>query len=364
MDNSDVLLRELSQAAGPPGLEDEVRALMAQRLEGLGQLSHDRMGNLMCVKQGASKGPRIALVAHMDEVGFMVKQVTESGLITFLPMGGWWSQVLLGQRVTILTREGRIPGVIGARAPHDFLVQEIDLLVSDEAFKVVRLQQMFIDVGALSGEEVRELGVRVGDPIVPTASFEVLANGVAYMGKAWDDRCGCALLVDIMQRLQGEDHPSTVVAVATVQEELGTRGAQAAVQQLSPDVALIVECALAEERLGTGSESAQVKLGGGPALYVLDFMMVPNVKLRRWVERVAGEADIPLQHCSTEGGGSDGGPIHVHSGGVPTLTIGVPMRYAHSWVGIIRRDDYDMALKLWLDILRRLDAATLAALTG
>jgi putative aminopeptidase FrvX len=356
VDSTTTLLQDLSQAPGPPGLEDAVRTLLYERLEGLGELSSDPIGNVLCVKQGSSERPRVALVAHMDEVGFLVRQVTDNGLIRFAPLGGWWSQVLLGQRVTILTAEGAVQGVIGAGAPHEFLIQEIDLIVSEEALKVVRLQQMTIDVGALNADQVRALGIRVGDPIIPASGFEVLADGAAYLGKAWDDRCGCALLVDIMSRLQKEDHPNTAVAVATVQEELGTRGAQAVVEKAAPDVAVIVECALAEESWLPGTPPPQVRMGRGPAVYVLDLMMMPNIKLRRWVERVAEDAGIALQHCATEGGGSDGGPIHLHSGGVPTLTIGVPMRYAHSWAGIIRRDDYDMALKLLLAILSRLDA--------
>jgi endoglucanase len=361
MDETEQLLRELSEASGPPGMEDEVRALLSARLQGLGEISRDTIGNLVCVQAGSSAGPRVALIAHMDEVGFMVKQVTDHGLIRFTSLGGWWSQVLLGQRVTVLTSQGPVPGVIGAISPHEFLVQEIGLLVAEEALKVVRLQQMYVDVGALDGAGAARLGVQVGDPIVPSARFERLAGGAAYLGKAWDDRCGCALLVDILTRLQGEEHPNTLVAIASVQEELGTRGAQAVAAQAAPDVALVVEGALAEESVSPESPAPQVRLRGGPALTVLDYMMVPNIKLRRWVERVAAESGIPVQHCSSEGGGSDGAPLHLHAGGVPTLTIGVPMRYVHSWAGLLHRADYDQALELWLAILRRLDAETAAS---
>jgi putative aminopeptidase FrvX len=363
MDNTESLLKELSEALGPPGLEDDVCDVLAYRLKDLGQLSQDRMGNLMCVKTGTDPSPRLALVAHMDEVGFMVRQILPNGLIRFAPLGGWWSQVLLGQRVTILTQGGRVRGVIAAASPHHFLIQEIDLLVSEEAFRLVRLQDMLIDVGATSAEEVARLGISVGDPATPAADFQVLGDGVSYLGKAWDDRCGCALLADILTRLQDRPHPNTVVAVASVQEELGTRGAQAAAQATAPDVALIVEMAPAES-LGPDGEGSQVQMGQGPALYVLDYMMVAHIGLRRWVEAIAGQIGVEIQHCLTEGGGSDGAPLHVLPGGVPTLTIGVPMRYAHSWGGIIRRDDYEAALKLWLAIIEGLDAAALASIRG
>lgn len=362
MDETERLLCELSEAPGPPGMEDAVRVLLSARLQGLGTVTRDAIGNLLCIQSGSSDKPRVALVAHLDEVGFMVKQVTPQGLIRFTPLGGWWSHVLLGQRVTILTSQGPVSGVIGARSPHEFLIQDIGILVLENADKAIRLQEMYIDVGALSGADVARLGVQVGDPIVPASRFERLAGGDVYLGKAWDDRCGCALLVDILTRLQGEDHPNTIVGIASVQEELGTRGAQAVVAQAAPDVALVVEGALAEESLSPGAPAPQVRLGGGPALTVLDYMMVPNNKLRRWVERVAAENGIPVQHCSSEGGGSDGAPFHLHAGGVPTLTIGVPMRYAHSWAGLLRRADYDQTLQLWLAILRRLDAATAASL--
>jgi endoglucanase len=294
-------------------------------------------------------------------VGFVVTRITPAGLIRFSPLGGWWSQVLLGQRVVVLTERGPVHGVIAVPSPHGFLVQEIDLSVSDEAFKLVRLQQMSIDVGALSVDEVRELGISEGDPIVPDSGVRTLANGSAFLSKAWDDRAGLVLLLDIMGRLAQTQHPNTIVAVATVQEELGTRGAQAVVEKVAPDVALIVECALAEAEAIPGIEPPQAGLGGGPVLSVMDFMMVPNIKLRRWVEKTARESGIALQHCASEGGGSDGGPFHTHSGGVPSLVIGLPMRYAHSWAGIIRRDDYQRTLDLWVQVVSRLDSQALAS---
>jgi len=363
MDNTESLLRELSEAAGPPGGEHEVRQVLTRKLNGFGELSQDRMGNLLCVKAGTAPSPRLALVAHMDEVGFMVRKILPDGLVRFAPLGGWWSQVLLGQRVSVLTRDGRVPGVIAAASPHHFLVQEIDLLVSEAAFKLVRLQDMYIDVGATSAEAVARLGICIGDLITPAADFQVLDDGTSYLGKAWDDRCGCALLVEILARLQDRPHPNTVAAIASVQEELGTRGAQAAAQAAAPDIALIVEMAPAE-RLNSDGEAPQVQMGKGPALYVMDYMMVAHAGLRRWVEKIAGAIGVSVQHCLTEGGGSDGAPFHVLPGGVPTLTIGVPMRYAHSWGGIIRRDDYEAALKLWLAIMEHLDAAALADIRG
>lgn len=362
MDRTEQLLMELTEAAGPPGLEDDIRTLAAQQLRGLGTMSQDAMGNLICEKRGQTERPRVALIAHMDEVGFVVTRITPAGLIKFSPLGGWWSQVLLGQRVTVLTERGPVPGVIAVPSPHGFLLQEIDLTLSEEAFKLVRIQQMSIDVGALSADEVGELGIGEGDPIVPDAGFRTLANGGIYLGKAWDDRAGMALLIEVMEQLGKKQHPNTIVAVATVQEELGTRGAQAVVEKAAPDVALVVECALAEAEAVPGIEPPQARLGGGPVVNVMDMMMVPNIKLRRWVERTAREAGIPLQHCATEGGGSDGAPFHTHSGGVPTLTIGLPMRYAHSWGGIIRRDDYDRTLELWGQVVDRLDSTVLASL--
>ena len=176
MDATEALLKELTEAHGVPGHEAEIRAVVRRHLEPLGPLEQDKIGSLICKQPGASETPRVMLAGHLDEIGFMIKHITKEGFLKFLPLGGWFDQVLLGQRVVVKTGKGDVIGVIGAKPPH--------LLPPDERNKVVEKKAMYIDVGATSSEEVEAAGVRVGDPVVPLADFRVLANPKTYLSKA------------------------------------------------------------------------------------------------------------------------------------------------------------------------------------
>ena len=210
MDATVKLLKDLTEAHGVPGYETPVREVTRQYLAPLGVLSQDKIGSLICRKDGQAAAPRVMLAGHMDEIGFMVKHITKEGFIKFLPLGGWFSQVLLGQRVIIKTSKGDVVGVIGVKPPH--------LLSAEERSKVVTLKEMYIDIGATSQEEVAEIGVRTGDPVVPRADFVELAGGKAYLSKAFDDRIGVALVIAALQALQQQAHPNTVYGAATVME--------------------------------------------------------------------------------------------------------------------------------------------------
>ena len=215
MDNTENLLKELTEVHGVPGYEAEVRALMRRLLAPLGTLEQDKIGSVVCRQAGAADAPRVMLAGHMDEIGFMVKHVTKEGFIKFVQLGGWFDQVLLGQRVVVKTAMGDVVGVMGAKPPH--------LLTADERSKVVEKKAMYVDIGASSSEEVAEAGVRVGDPIVPLADFRILANPKTYLSKAFDDRVGCAAMVAGMQELQAAGHPNVVYGAATVMEEVGVQ---------------------------------------------------------------------------------------------------------------------------------------------
>src|SRR3972149_8277986 len=186
MDSTLQLLSELTEAHGVPGYEAPVRAVVRKYLDPLGEVTSDKIGSLICKKAGKFPGPKVMLAGHMDEIGFMVKHITKEGFIKFLPLGGWFDQVLLGQRVVIKANKQDVVGVIGAKPPH--------LLPQEEREKVVPKKDMYIDIGATSQEEVEEAGVRPGDAIVPRADFVSLANGKSYLSKAFDDRVGTALI--------------------------------------------------------------------------------------------------------------------------------------------------------------------------
>jgi endoglucanase len=291
----------------------------------------------------------------MDEIGFMVRHITKEGFIKFQPLGGWWDQVLLGHRVIIKTSQGDVIGVLGAKPPH--------LLDAEERKKVVEKKDMYLDVGACSEEEVHEMGVRVGDPIIPASEFTVMAKPNFYLSKAFDNRVGCALAVEAVRTLAEEGHPNTVYAVGTVQEEVGLRGAKTTAFAIDPDVAIILEVDIAGDVPGIKPEETAVKMGGGPSMLVYDARMIPNLKLRDLVIATAKELEIPLQFSAMAGGATDGGMIHIHNQGVPSVVIGVPTRHIHSHNAILCRDDYDQALRLVVAVAKKLDGDTVADLT-
>ncbi len=355
MDQTEALLKEITEAPGVPGYEGKVRAVIRRHLKDIAVIEQDKMGSIICKKAGLADSPRVMLAGHMDEIGFMVKFITKEGFVKFVPLGGWWDQVMLAQRVVIKTAQGDVFGVIGAKPPH--------MLPLEERQKMVEKKDMYIDIGASSEEEVKERGIRPGDPIIPISDFAVLANPKTYMAKAWDDRTGCALFVQAIQRLAEERHPNTVYGVGTVQEEVGLRGAKTSAHVVSPDVAIILEVDIAGDVPGIKPEESSIKMGEGPTLLVYDRRMIPNLKLRDLVIETAQELEIPLQFSAIEGGATDGGMIHIHAGGVPTVVIGVPTRHIHSHVGIMHRDDYDNALRLVVALVRKLDQATVQGLT-
>lgn len=351
MDDTTQLLKELTEAHGVPGYETPVRAVVRALLQGLGELSQDQLGSVICRKEGAP-GPRVMLAAHMDEIGFMVKMITAEGYIKFVPLGGWFDQVLLGQRVLIKTRNGDVVGVIGVKPPH--------LLTSEERSKVVQRKEMYIDIGATSLAEVDAAGVRPGDPIVPRADFVELAGGKTYLSKAFDDRVGVALMVSALRELQGQPHPNTIFAAATVMEEVGVRGATTSVEAINPDVAIVLESDIAGDVPGVTKEESSVCLGKGPSVLLYDARMIPNLKLRDLVMDTANQIGVKLQTSTIEGGATDGGIVSLHKTGVPTVVLAVPARHIHSHSSIIHRDDYDQAVKLLVALLQKLDAACVA----
>jgi putative aminopeptidase FrvX len=349
------LLKELTETPGVSGYETPIRAVVKKYLENYGELSQDKIGSVICSQKGSSEKPRVMLAGHMDEIGFMVKQITQDGFIKFLPLGGWFDQVLLGQRVTIQTNKGDVVGVIGAKPIH--------LLPPEEREKVVKRKDMYIDIGALSKEDVEAAGVQLGDPIIPRADFVELTGGKTYLSKAFDDRVGVALVVSALKELQSKNHPNTVYGVATVMEEVGLRGATTSVRAIDPDVAIILESDIAGDVPGIKPEESSIKLANGPTVVLYDVRMIPNIRFRDLVLLTAKQIGVPVQLSAIEGGATDGGVIHLHGTGVPTIVLGVAARHIHSHSSIIHRDDYDNAVKLLTALVERLDATTTAALT-
>lgn len=355
MDFTLKLLKELTEASGISGYESPIREVIRKYLVNYGELSQDKIGSVICLKKGTSEKPKIMLAGHMDEIGFMVKQITPEGFLKFLPLGGWFDQVLLGQRVIIHTVKGEVIGVIGAKPPH--------LLPAEEREKVVKRKDMYIDIGATSKDEVDAAGVRLGDPVIPRADFVELAGGKTYLSKAFDDRVGTALVISALKELQEKSHPNSIYGVATVMEEVGLRGATTSVRAVDPDLAIILESDIAGDVPGIKPEESSIKLGKGPTVILYDARMIPNIRFRDFVLDIASKNKIPVQLSAIEAGATDGGIIHLHGTGVPTIVIGVAARHIHSHSSIIHRQDYDEAVKLLLALINGLDAKSVASFT-
>ncbi len=350
------MLEMLTQAPGVPGFEMAVADVMSDWIGDIAQPEYDGLGSVIFELPGSSDGPRIMLAGHMDEVGFMVGRITPEGFIKFQPLGGWWDQVILGHRVVVKAAGGDHVGIIGSKPPH--------ILEPKERDKVVKAKDMFIDVGARDEEDAREnMGIRVGDPIVPDSPFARIGDGDLLLSKAWDDRVGCGLIVDLFHRLADGDFPGTLVGVGTAQEEIGLRGAQTSVDMVAPDVGIALEVSIAGDVPGGDKDRASDTLRGGPSLLVFDRSMVPNLPFRDLVIERAAAADIPLQTSLMGGGSTDAGKIHLHAGGVPSVVLGVPTRYIHAQAGIIALEDYEHTLDLLTEIIRALDAEVVSGFT-
>ena len=350
MDNTEKLLQEITEAHGVPGAEIEIRTLMRSYLELYGTVTTDKLGSVIC--ETPSVGPRIEIVAHMDEIGLMTRHITKDGFIKFIQLGGWWDQVLLGHRVIIKGREGDILGIIGAKPPH--------LVPRGERSKVVEKKDMYIDVGVSSAKEVKELGIRVGDYVVPDSNFQIMASGKTYVSKAFDDRVGCAVMVQTLEALQDNPPPNQVFAVASVQEEVGVRGATTSVHRVQPDIAIVLESGIAGDVPGINPDQSSEKLGGGPVVGIYDAGMLVNTKLKDFVLDVAKAEEIDVQFAFIEAGANDGRAIQQFQDGVPTLALSVTARHIHSHNSIIHRDDFDNTVKLLTAILQQLDEAVVA----
>jgi len=351
MDRTLEWLKQITEVPGVSGFEQPVKELLLNKLSGLAEFDYDKLGSVIFKKAGNQAGPKVMLASHMDEIGFMVKTITKDGFLKFLTVGGWWEQVMLGQRVMVLTSTGNIPGVIGSKPPH--------ILTAEERKKLMPKREMYVDIGAADEKEARTLfGVRPGDPIVPCSEFTVMANERMLMAKAWDNRVGCAIMADVIEILNNELHPNTVYGVGTVQEEVGLRGAITSAGVIDPDIAFAIDTCVAGDTPGVSEDQASSKLGKGVAITVYDASMIPHTKLRNFVIDKAEQNNIPYQLAFTEGGGTDAGRIHVHAGGVPSLVLSIPTRYIHSHNSIIHRDDYDAAVRLLVAIIKKLDTDT------
>lgn len=356
MPESKALLKSLTDVNGISGHEMQVKSLMKDYLTPVSdEIVEDRLGGIFGKKNATHGTKSLMISGHLDEIGFIVTQIDEQGYIYFTPIGGWWNQVMLSQKVTITTENGKeIRGIIGSKPPH--------ALSPEERKKPVDIKNMYIDIGVGSKEEANEAGIELGNMITPYSEFESLANDKYLTAKAFDNRYGCALAVDVLQQLKDENIDINLYAGATVQEEVGLRGAKVAANLIKPDLAIAVDVGVAYDVPGMTSEKNEGKLGDGPLAILMDATSIAHDGLRKHIKDVAEHHNIPVQWATTPGGGTDAGSIHVANEGIPTITIGVPLRYMHSNVSVLNIDDYTNSVRLITEIVRSLNDDSYQAL--
>lgn len=343
------LLHQLADTAGPSGFEEPIRSVMVSAMRPYADsLRFDGMGSILAT-QGSS-GPRVMVDAHMDELGGVIRRITPNGLLTMQMLGGWLDQALVDQRWIVIGSKGPVHAVTGIR--------DIHVVPTEERTRVYPRDSLYLDVGAKTAEEVRQLGLSPGDPVVPDAPFLVLNGTNNYLGKAWDDRVGCAVIVEVMRRLAGQPHPNQIVYAITTQEEIGLRGAHSAADVAKPDLGLALEAGITGDVFPGKPEETQAKLGAGPGIFLYNSSQLPNRRLVAFVKAAAERLQIPLQLDLVQGYGDDSAEIQKSNGGVPTICLVVPVRYTHSHNGIMNRRDFDQMVDLMVALLQSLDAGT------
>jgi len=352
-------MKRLMESFGPSGFEREPAHIVQDYMKDYSdEVLVDKLGSVVFIARGDFERPHVLLAGHVDEVGFVVSGIDETGFLTFNTLGGWWDQVLLSQRVVIRTKKGEVHGVIAAKPPH--------LLTEEERKKVLERKDMYIDIGATSKNEAEETGVKMGDPAVPWSPFSLIRGGKVAMGKAFDDRVGAFITMETIRRIKEDDikHPNTVFGAASVQEEVGLRGARTVSHLVDPDVGLVLEVDIAGDVPGIKPFEAPARMGKGPTLLTYDASMIPNQPLKEFVIDVAEEAKIPLQLSQVARGGTDAGAIHLNRAGCPSVVVSVPTRHIHSHVGLLSLDDVENTIRLMIELIKRLDKRTAESFTS
>jgi putative aminopeptidase FrvX len=329
-------LEKLSNACGVAGREDEVKSLMTKFLKPYADdIREDKLGNIVAVKEGKKDGPKLMLAAHMDEIGLLVKTISKEGFLQFLKIGGIDDRVLLAQKVMVCTEKGLLHGIIGSRPPH---IQK-----EDERKRVLASDELFIDIGAEDQDEAKKMGVKIGSPIEFDVRFAKISKEIV-IGKAFDDRAGCAVMIEIMKQLEKTD--CTVYAVGTVQEEVGCRGAMTAAFDIHPDLGIALDVTVSGDTPGVKDVEAPVKLGKGPSLGVADGGLITHPKVLKLLMDVAEESKIPYQLEASLGGTTDASRISLSREGVPSGPLSIPTRYIHSPTSLISLEDAENVVKL------------------
>ena len=347
-------IKELSDAPGTSGFEDEALGVIRRYGEGLGEWSEDAMRNLYLRNRGRKEGlPALMLDAHSDEVGFMVRAIRPGGMLDILPLGGWVSYNVGAHRVLVRNDLGQwLPGIIASKPPH--------FLSEADRSRAPDINSMTIDMGASSDREIREdYKISIAAPVVPDVSFEYRQDHDIMIGKAFDDRLGCAAIIAAMEKLSGDTLGVNVTGAFASQEEVGLRGAIVTAQYVKPDICIAFEGTPADDTV-VDSYAVQTALKKGPMLRHIDAKMITNPRFQRFALAKAREKQIPVQEAIRTGGATNGGVIHLSGKAIPVIVIGIPARYIHTHYSIASYSDFENSVKLAVEIIKGLDEKIIA----
>lgn len=340
-------LKNITMAKGISGFEKDATRVMKDYLSDCtDEIMYDNIGSIVGVKKGTGD-LKFLIAGHIDEIGFVVKEITPEGYIKVHPIGGWRGQNIPIHTAIITTREGKeIVGVFG-----------FDLWMTvgktpDQNSKVTPPGEQYLDIGVDSKEEAVALGIRLGDPITPRSEFMQLANPKYLMAKAWDDRVGAAIACDVLKELKDETTVASVYAAGTVQEEVGCRGARTVGHMVRPDVAIAVDVTFSRD-VPNGAKN-DVHLGCGVTLGVLDSSVIAHTGLLKTMEKICEDLEIPYVLDVLTAGGTDSSELHKVGAGVVNMTLSIPSRYMHTHRTIINSEDYDKTVKVLAEFARRL----------
>ncbi len=341
------LIKDLSNAYGAPGFEEEVIDKVACYKEDLTMEVDKLMNVYLAARKRDNSKKTIMLDAHLDEVGFMVQFIDEKGLLKFINLGGWVTENIPAQLVMVKNSEGNyIKGIVSSKPPH--------FMTDEERENKLKLEDLSIDLGATSREEVIEdFKIEVGAPVVPFVDFDYNEKNGIMMGKAFDNRLGCAAAIETLKNLRSNKEFNIVAALAS-QEEVGTRGAYLTSRRVKPDLAIVFEGSPADDTF-TQDHYMQAGLGRGPQIRHRDSSYIANHRFISFAKKIANEAGIDIQDAVRTAGGTNAGRIHLSNDGVPTLVLGIPVRYVHTHHGYASIYDFQDTVKLATRIINHLD---------
>lgn len=342
-------LEEVTQVHGISGHEDEIRKLMYENLKDYcDEVSFDKLGSVIFTK-GKGKSPRVMIAAHMDQIGFIIGHIDDKGFCYIKPIGGWYPTQLLNQEVSVTTEEGKkYIGVIGHK-PTKVLKNK----------KEIEWNDIFIDFGVGSKDELLSFGINTGDAVTPISSYKPLCNEKYVATKAWDDRVGCAIIAEVLKALKDVDLDCELNLVGTVQEEVGLRGAKTSAYKVNPDIGISIDIGGYGDTPGMDPYDCTLELGKGPSIAVLDATAIGSKKLRNFANNIAKENNIPYQTDVMVNGGTDTGAMHTNQEGAFGLTLSIPTRYGHSHNSIVHLDDVENAAKLLLEMSKKFNPQVL-----